>query len=780
MTEKGNMMKKLFTLCFLLFTLFISLLLAETIEIKQDGTGNFITIQEGIDASVDSDTVLVYPGTYYENLDFNGKNIVLASLELTTGNEQYISSTIIDGQREESCIRIHNGETDAHVQGFTIQNGFGTEFWANDGGGLLVHDYSTAYVTNCTFTNNLAAQGGGIYARHGFLHLSGLRIIENYASWGGAIFLADDSTVDFNADNKCNIYNNNASKGTDIFTMDTANIHVVVDTFSVFNPDRFFAEYMEGSTYTFDIQNNWMELEPNDLYVAVGGDDANTGLSPDEPLKNVSWAVRKIEADSLNPRTVHVSAGTYSHEINQQIYPIGCKEYVAIIGEDMETTILYNDFTMRAINGYNLNGATGISNFTIQNDSDGYSDLIMLYWFVEDLTISNVVVNNNSNIKRIMFNEFVNLTFDNIIVRNNIAERNTGFELNNCSGIMKNCVFNNNSLIQYPSYSGVSALHLYTSDHFTIENTIFSECSTYDNESYMARIITGYDSDRSITISNCQFTGNNTNSNIVMRNSGNGGTEFNNCTFSNNTATNSFYNSTIYSAGDINMTNTIMHDNTDYEIYMVDDTQYGYIYDLNVYYCNIKNGEAGIYNQNNANIINWGEGNIEDDPLFLLSGDDPYQLTLGSPCVDTGTPDTTGLYLPPWDLLHNHRVWDGDNNGVAIIDMGCYEYDAEPYVEVTQNQIPNTQYQLYNYPNPFNPETRIVFNLPEEGNVKLIIYNIKGQKVKTMLDCYMSPGRSEMIWNGKDDNGKAVGSGVYFYKLQTPSKSYVRKCMLLK
>ena len=68
--EKGNIMNKLFTFYFLLFTLFISLLLAETIEIKQDGTGDFTTIHEGIIAATDSDTILVYPGTYYENIDY--------------------------------------------------------------------------------------------------------------------------------------------------------------------------------------------------------------------------------------------------------------------------------------------------------------------------------------------------------------------------------------------------------------------------------------------------------------------------------------------------------------------------------------------------------------------------------------------------------------------------------------------------------------------------------------------------------------------------------------
>jgi hypothetical protein len=76
-----------------------SLLFSTTWHIKLDGTGNFITIQAGINASSHSDTVLVYPGTYYENINYNGKSITVASLELTTGNPQYISQTIIDGQQ---------------------------------------------------------------------------------------------------------------------------------------------------------------------------------------------------------------------------------------------------------------------------------------------------------------------------------------------------------------------------------------------------------------------------------------------------------------------------------------------------------------------------------------------------------------------------------------------------------------------------------------------------------------------------------------------------------
>ena len=767
---------------FLLITfIFIFLILSKAINsttwiIDQSGGGNFTFIQEGIDAAANSDTVLVYPGTYYENLNMTGKNITLASLEMTTGSPQYIASTIIDGQRQASCIILHNIDIGVTIRGFTIQNGYGTFLSAHDGGGIQIQCVENGVIMNCHFQYNLAEQGGAIFADLTTLTLSGLRINENHAGYGGAGYWDYGSILTFDPVNRCDVYNNNASKGADFFAKNTDNIHVVVDTFSVFNPDRFFAEYFMGSSYTFDIQHNWMELVTQDLYVSPDGDDNNSGLTPDEPLRNISWAVRKIQADSLNPLTVHVAAGTYSWAENQQIYSIGCKEYVSIIGEDMETTILNNDSPLRTLDGWQLSGPAIISNFTFLRGTDDFTSGIMSLRHIEFLEIFNITIRDVTNTMFIFSTEFVDNNFDNIIIKNNIAERNAGMNLAENTGIMKNCLLENNSMIQAPPYTWISSLILDAYDHFIIENTIISNSNTYDDESYIVGISTDYGENANVTMNNCLIKENNSNSNRIIHFGGDGDINVNNSTIVGNNSN----LSTINANSNITLKNTIMHNNTDYEIYMVDDTQFGYVYELNIDNCNIKNGLAGIYNQNNANIINWGEGNIDEDPLFLLSGDTLYQLTELSPCIDTGTPDTTGLYLPPWDLLHNHRVWDGDNNGVAIIDMGCYEYDAEPYVEVTQNQIPNTQYQLYNYPNPFNPETRIVFNLPEEGNVKLIIYNIKGQKVKTMLDCYMSPGRSEMIWNGKDDNGKAVGSGVYFYKLQTPSKSYVRKCMLLK
>lgn len=85
-----------------------------------------------------------------------------------------------------------------------------------------------------------------------------------------------------------------------------------------------------------------------------------------------------------------------------------------------------------------------------------------------------------------------------------------------------------------------------------------------------------------------------------------------------------------------------------------------------------------------------------------------------------------------------------------------------------------------NYPNPFNPETRISFNLNTNQKVSLNIFNIKGEIVKTLLDQEMSIGNHEVVWNGKDNYNNQVSSGIYFYQLKTPSISFTKKMMLIK
>ncbi len=85
-----------------------------------------------------------------------------------------------------------------------------------------------------------------------------------------------------------------------------------------------------------------------------------------------------------------------------------------------------------------------------------------------------------------------------------------------------------------------------------------------------------------------------------------------------------------------------------------------------------------------------------------------------------------------------------------------------------------------NYPNPFNPETTISFDLPKDSEVKLEIYNIKGQKVKTLKNGLLQAGNHKLVWDGKNSNSDQVASGLYFYRLVTDKKKLTRKMILMK
>ena len=121
-----------------------------------------------------------------------------------------------------------------------------------------------------------------------------------------------------------------------------------------------------------------------------------------------------------------------------------------------------------------------------------------------------------------------------------------------------------------------------------------------------------------------------------------------------------------------------------------------------------------------------------------------------------------------------------------VTEDGIYIDDFMVYVNeygtpVDFNEIPMLTTKLYqNYPNPFNPETVIAYQLPEGTEVEISIYNILGQKVKTLVNGRIDAGYHKVIWNGKDADGNDVSSGIYFYKINTDKFSETKKMLLMK
>jgi hypothetical protein len=151
---------------FISFTLLIIVHCQAVIRyVNANGTAEYTTVQSAINASANSDTVLVYQGIYVENIDTSGKSITLASMYLLEPLESYKHDTILDGNNTSSVVYIHLGES-VKIIGFTIRHGFGKSIYGDHvGGGVLNRNNSHTELNSCILTANQADGGGGIICR---------------------------------------------------------------------------------------------------------------------------------------------------------------------------------------------------------------------------------------------------------------------------------------------------------------------------------------------------------------------------------------------------------------------------------------------------------------------------------------------------------------------------------------------------------------------------------------------------------------------------------------
>ncbi|MBM4157267.1 MAG: T9SS type A sorting domain-containing protein [Ignavibacteria bacterium] len=194
---------------------------------------------------------------------------------------------------------------------------------------------------------------------------------------------------------------------------------------------------------------------------------------------------------------------------------------------------------------------------------------------------------------------------------------------------------------------------------------------------------------------------------------------------------------------------------------------------ISVTYCNVQDGYTGT-------------GNINVAPQFVTNS---FNLIPNSDCVDAG--DSNTIYNDPEDPLHP---------GLALLpalgttrnDMGAFGGPGctvlgSTVIGIKNNNITSnvTDFTLYqNFPNPFNPVTTISYQLPAPGYVEIKIYNINGQEIKTLINNNQKEGHYSVLWEGNDNYGSKVSSGVYFYRMtvKTNSQSVIktRKMILIK
>jgi uncharacterized protein (TIGR02145 family) len=142
--------------------------------------------------------------------------------------------------------------------------------------------------------------------------------------------------------------------------------------------------------------------------------------------------------------------------------------------------------------------------------------------------------------------------------------------------------------------------------------------------------------------------------------------------------------------------------------------------------------------------------------------------------------DTNNAYT--WNVSYDQAfIGHSDFSKKSGFSVRCIK-DVPTRVDDSQNgkQIPGKFNLNQNYPNPFNPSTVISYRLSVSSNVKLLVYNMLGQKIKTLVNSYQSAGEHAITWNATDNSNNPVSSGIYFYKMEANGMSLQKKMILVR
>ena len=445
------------------------------------------------------------------------------------------------------------------------------------------------------------------------------------------------------------------------------------------------------------------------------------------------------------------------------------------------------------------------------------------------------------------------------------------YAINSASPAIYNCELSSNSGGDYGGAIYLEASNLVVEDCEFIDNYcggedvngraggIFASQSTltctntnFINNSSQAHAGAIYFSYSSGDLDGCQFVGNSASGNVgavYFYNSDH--LNVLNCTFYGNSGTDAgalrfYHNVAIVDVPVI--VNTICWNNEPSELtFSMDDMENEII----IAYCDIEGGEEGIVTNDNV-VVNWLDGNIDDDPLFISPEDNFVALQSDSPCINAGTaffeyetityldltedeyigtaPEMGAVETNPEDLpimatfecdilegeapltvqftdLSLGEIaqweWDFDNDGEIDSEDQSPEwiYEEEGTYTVRLTVIRDTQVDdcfmvdlievlppsagdeylinavdlLKIYPNPFNPQTEISYNLSSNCDVILAVYNIRGQKVAELVSGHQTAGEHSVVWEAD-----SCSAGMYFFSLQRDGYKTYEKGILLK
>ena len=708
--------------------------------------GDYSTIQAAINASSDCDTIIVAPGTYDENINFQGKMLIIRSSD---GAEV----TIIHGTNtSQAVVYINSGEPKGtELSGFTIENGFRSGIYCNgsspailnniirnnssndgnDGGGLDLNYTTGAVVRKNIFSNNSAiTYGAAIHTEHctndticynlifdnyGYTEIRCLsttaaifnNTIDGYGSRWSGISNQTSGMLDIRNNIIVNmvgygVYGGGGACATvafnDIYNCGAGMYggNCVINQGGNFSSSPGFWGMPAGQPEEYDLKPPPFSPcvdagDPNPFFNDPDGTVADLGWRPwnyDSPVLYVPGAYPTIQAAidaASDGNDVVVSPGTYNENINF----LGKRITVSSTDGPDATAIQAANPSLAVvyINSGEPKG-TMLSGFTISGGGNSG-----IYCNGSSPEISNNIIENNSS---------------------NDGNDGGGLDLNYTTGaVVKDNVFRNNSALTYGA-----AIH---TEHCTNDTICYN--LIYDNYGY-----------------------------VEIRCLSTKAAIYNNTIDADGSRGHGISNQS--SSDTIDVRNNIIVNSPMWGIYAA-NSGYAVVEYNDCYNCSY--GELG-----GSGIIN-GDGNISANPLFWASpAGEPeyYDLRPFSPCVDAGDPDP---FFNDSDDSRNDMGWKP------------WYLAAKGGVADTPEILPEVYSLSQNYPNPFNASTTIRYNLPTSSNVTIDIYDILGRKITTLVDKNQTAGNYQVIWNANN-----ATSGTYFYRIQTDDFTDSKKMLLLK
>ncbi len=792
------------------------------VGLSQDFTYN--TIQSAVDAAVDYDTVLVHPGRYLENVEILEKSLTLGSLFLTTGNEAYIDSTIIDGNNHWRVIFFkHNRYLPSvkwfRVSGLSIVNGNTLtnhnslpEGVSIHGGGIAINGYSylnqqASIIEYCKIYDNTSSQGGGIAISEANVDIAGCEILDNNGGqFGGGIYsMGIDYRLELSETYPNSVYNNSAGKGRDVY-IEPVNSNpsylngLYFDKISVAPEGDFSHYYYVSDVIEWDGEVTYNETAYErieaDLYVSPTGNDNNTGLSPAQALKTISKAT-----SLLKPRTngdyniVYVAPGLYSPDTTGEIFPISMDRGIKLVGAGSADTILDGENQICNFFYFEDNSDISVSGFSCKNlySRAGWAGIVRAN-NVESLEMKDL------NVENIHSDGAFSIFYSNRILLEDISLKNynyNGLLIAASQGIMHNIWADSLNVTMEVEGQGFSIPIMFDRGSYRISNIAVTNSVIPGGRAF------SYGSDVSVSddfvtvnnllVANCSYTPLDWNYTTV----GFTGEHLPQMKVNNMTLVNNTNNWPILGIrGDVKIRNSIFDNpNSSYEIYLLDPAEVPTpgISALDIDYSLVRGGiDALVTDYDEEWTLNWGDNMLDEDPGFV-GGDESlwssYFLAEDSPCIDAGIPDTTGFYMTAMDLNGCERVYG------SAVDLGCFEYGS-PVANNDNHEIEAVQNNIMIYPNPaqlnngLKGVTTIEFTLPgaKAKDIKVGVYNIKGQKVRDLQvgqsfynNLKVDNPTYSLHWDLKNNRGKNVSSGIYFIKADDrQGHSVITKCCVMK